>query len=1156
MSSRSIRVLRSHVPNRKVRPLRVERLEERTLLSVITVTDPGDSGSGTLRSAINQANLDATPDTIDFNIGGGGHQVITLGSALPAITNTVTIDGASQPGYAGTPLVEINGGGLAIDLLDLQAKNCAVKSLVLNNITGYTNAINDIGGGAVIQGSYIGTDWTGTAASGSTVYCDIQAATAGLIGGTSPGQGNVLGNASYGILVPRSSAVLIEGNFVGTNALGTSAIPNAEGIAIQNDSGAGGLVIGGTAPGAGNLISGNTDRGINCEFLTGVTVQGNKIGTDITGTSAIANYVGVDWLSGDLIGGTAPGAGNLISGNGYGVEANDYNGPSTIQGNFIGTDITGTSALGNNVGVNGDSITIGGASAAARNIIAGSKTADVYASNSLVQGNYIGTDVTGEVALTAQSEAPIFNSSNLTVIGNVIASHSGAAVYMVNGCVFQGNLFNINKEGTRLLSTWAYAMEPLGGNNTIGGAAPGQGNLICGAIYLHTSASSGNVIQGNKLGTDITGTNVLAVGGIIMVDGASGNLVGGTTPGAGNLLLLVQDFNTGQSAGNDGVSDAILGNSFYRAFGVVKPIILAQNYTNIDVGAVNDPGDADTGPNGAQNYPVLTTAGSGSSTTVTGTLNSTPNDTFRIEFYASPAGDSPGQGTGARYLGYTTVTTNSNGNALINVGGLGASALGEEITATATVLTGSNRNSTSEFSAWISAANLAIQPTFSNLASPSITYGTPTVTLGGTIAAGTQIPAGTVAITVGGVTQNATIQPNGSFSTVFNTAALGVAGSPYPITYAFAAAGKFLAASDSSRTLTVTAAATSLALTTSANPSVPGQYLTFNAAVSAASGVPTPSGTIVFADGSGSLGSIPLQNGLASITLPLATLGTHAITATYVPANANFAPPAQPTTLAQVVQPVALEAGTQSGQSVLYVGGTAYNDVIDIEVEPKSSSQDQYEVTILTLNGRALSEFDAAGTASGHIVKVVGLANGQNDLIAVDCGSGTASWLYGGPGNNLLSGGDGNNVLVGGAGANILFGGVGRSLLIAGTGPSALLAGSGDSILIGGTTSFDTPTPSHFAAFDQVMAEWTSSDSYATRVADLSGTGTGASFAARRNGNIFLTTSGTAATVFDNGESDLLVGGSGMDWFFADLSNGADRDTVMNQKRKEILTPL
>ena len=1035
---------------------------------------------------------------------------------------------------------------------------------MLNNITGYTAAISDLGGGAVIQGDYVGTDWTGTVAVGSSPAFGILPGTTGLIGGTSPGQGNLIGGFSYGILVSRSSGVLIQGNEIGTTAAGTAAIPNNFGIAVAGDSGPGGLLIGGTASGAGNLISGNNSAGIYCGLQIGVTVQGNKIGTDVTGTAAVPNGIGIDYLSGDLIGGTAPGAGNLISGNTYGgVNAVDYAGPSTIQGNLIGTDITGTESLGNRFGVSGGSITLGGTSAAARNIISGNTLSDIYiyGGDSLVEGNFIGTDVTGETAFDVPSgEGAIFDSTGLTVIGNVIACQNDYAVYLVNDSVFQGNMIQTNKEGMRSISDSDTAMQPQVAGNTIGGTAPGQGNLICGYVYLVYSGTTGNVIEGNKIGTDITGANVIGPGAVVMMDGPSNNTIGGTTPGSGNLLLGVQDLDSDQNPNHDGVGNAILGNSFYvgnPAISSSKPIILGQNYGSFDLGAANDPGDTDTGPNGAQNYPVLAAAGSGATTTVTGTLNSTAGDTFRIEFYASPAGDPAGQGTGARYLGYTNVTTDSNGNASFNVSGLGASTVGEEITATATVLTGANANSTSEFSVWIASANLAVQPGFSSLASPTISYGTPSVTLSGMIAAGTQIPTGSVSIAVGGTTQTAVIGANGSFSTVVNTAAFGVASSPYTITYSFAAAGNFLSATDTTKKLTVNPAATTVSLAASASPSVPGQYVNFTANVGAAAGIPSPAGTVTFHDGSTTIGTTALQGGTATITVPLSTLGTHPITATFAPASVNYAAPAQLGSLTQTVQTVALEPGPAAGQSVLFVGGTLYNDAIDIVVQPKTSAIDQYTVVIDTLKGCTLNELVATGTAAGHIVKVVGIGNGTNDVIVVHSGPSVASWLFGGPGNNILSGGDGNNVLVGGGGANILFGGIGRSLLIAGSGPSGLFAGSGDTILIGGTTSFDTATPSNLNSLGQIMAEWGSTDSYATRVADLSNTGTGSSFAARLNGNIFLTDQGANATVFDNGESDLLVGGSGMDWFIADLTiAGNDRDTVINQRKNEILTPL
>src|SRR5262249_21367159 len=122
----------------------------------------------------------------------------------------------------------------------------------------------------------------------------------------------------------------------------------------------------------------------------------------------------------------------------------------------------------------------------------------------------------------------------------------------------------------------------------------------------------------------------------------------------------------------------------------------------------------------------------------------------------------------------------------------------------------------------------------------------------------------------------------------------------------------------------------------------------------------------------------------------------------------------------------------------------------------------------------------------------------------------------------------GDSVLVGGAGDDTLLGGKGRSVLIGGLGADQLVGNSDDDLLIAGTTAFD----GNLAALDAVLAEWASARSYADRVANLSGTGSGP----RANGDVFLKASGPDATVFDDGAVDQLQGASGMNWYFAKRS--------------------
>ena len=178
------------------------------------------------------------------------------------------------------------------------------------------------------------------------------------IGGTAAAARNVVsGNNNAGIFMTAgTTGNLVQGNFIGTNAAGTGAIGNGSGVVTEGQSGNfSSHTIGGTAPGARNIISGNNGPGISIGgTLSGSLVQGNFIGTDVTGNTAVGNAsdgVIINFGSANnTIGGTTPAARNLISGNGANGVRSDYH-PNTVQGNFIGTQGNGVSPLGN--GANG-----------------------------------------------------------------------------------------------------------------------------------------------------------------------------------------------------------------------------------------------------------------------------------------------------------------------------------------------------------------------------------------------------------------------------------------------------------------------------------------------------------------------------------------------------------------------------------------------------------------------------------------------------------------------------------------------------------------------------------------------------------------------------------------------------------------------------------
>ncbi len=216
--------------------------------------------------------------------------------------------------------------------------------------------------------------------------------------------------------------MLVRGNLIGTNLAGTAASPNDIGVLING--GSTNNTIGGNTPGTGNIISGNSDDGVEIADTgtSGNVVVGDYIGTDITGTVAIANGTGVEIDSGasdNTIGGTIAAARNIIAGNrgtGIGIDGGVQN---VVEGNYIGLDSTGSAALGNGrYGVEitaagtsssssssvsrGGSDLIGGTAAGSGNVISGNAGGGIFISGGsldVVAGNLIGTDATGTVAI-------------------------------------------------------------------------------------------------------------------------------------------------------------------------------------------------------------------------------------------------------------------------------------------------------------------------------------------------------------------------------------------------------------------------------------------------------------------------------------------------------------------------------------------------------------------------------------------------------------------------------------------------------------------------------------------------------------------------------------------------------------------------------------
>jgi len=311
-----------------------------------TVTTTADAGPGSLRAAILGANAQAGLDSILFDIPGAGPHTISPLSALPALTQPTVIDGTSQPGYAGTPLVEIEGSAAGgVIGLQLQGGASTVRALAINRFT--TGIDMTVAGGNAVIASRIGTDPGGAVPLPNTtgIRADFSSPFS-TIGGVLPNEGNVIsGNTGVGLLL-LSGGHRVVGNRIGTDATGTIDLGNAiYGI----DTGVGANVIG--EPGAGNLISGNDSAGTIIRG-SGNVVRANRIGTNAAGTAAIANGIGLGvWdAEGAIIGGTAPGEGNQISGNGFGLGLAFSTGaaqPAVVVGNLLGTAANGVDPVGN-----------------------------------------------------------------------------------------------------------------------------------------------------------------------------------------------------------------------------------------------------------------------------------------------------------------------------------------------------------------------------------------------------------------------------------------------------------------------------------------------------------------------------------------------------------------------------------------------------------------------------------------------------------------------------------------------------------------------------------------------------------------------------------------------------------------------------------------
>jgi uncharacterized repeat protein (TIGR01451 family) len=242
------------------------------------VTNTNDSGPGSLRQAIIDANNNPDPDTINFNIPGAGPHTIILASALDPITSPLTINGASQPGFAGTPVIELNGisAGPAADGLNIAAGNSVVRGLVINRFSG--NGIALASNSNIVEGNFIGTNTGGAFALPNSLDGVFISGASNTVGGTTVAARNLISGNRNGVQLfgAAATANALRGNFIGPDVSGAAAIGNTlNGVLIDSSSSSN--AVGSVAANTGNTIAFNGGSGVAVASGIGNGILSNSI---------------------------------------------------------------------------------------------------------------------------------------------------------------------------------------------------------------------------------------------------------------------------------------------------------------------------------------------------------------------------------------------------------------------------------------------------------------------------------------------------------------------------------------------------------------------------------------------------------------------------------------------------------------------------------------------------------------------------------------------------------------------------------------------------------------------------------------------------------------------------------------------------------------
>jgi len=567
--------------------------------AAVTVASlPGTDGVISLREAMCAANNNTGSDTIRFAIPGcGGVCTIQPTIALPVLTGDgTTIDGYTQAGAteatAGAPatlLIEIDGSSvLNNNGLNIASAGNVIRGLVVNRFGWNGIAIGlSTATGNTISGNHIGTNAAGTGGLGNAldgVYICLGAQD-NTVGGDTPADRNVIsGNDLDGVAIHGGDTVsnTVCGNYIGTDANGTLD---------QGNVTHGVHVYGGThdnTVGPDNVISGNGGDGVRIygADTTSNTVSGNHIGTDAAGTASLGNDESGVYIGNGAHDNTV-GPGNVLSGNGDdGVAIYDSGTTGNfVWGNYIGTDGSGTGDLGNTwdgviIGSGAQANTVGPDNVISGNGWDGVRIVNSGTMSNTVSGNLIGTDGSGAADLGNTSSGVCIGwSAQANIVGpdNVISGNDQHGVFLsedgTTGNVVLGNRIGTDAGGTADLGNSGNGILIGYGaqDNTVGPDNVISGNDMDGVDIHYEGDTTGNVVLGNRIGTDAAGTADLgnSQNGVSIRGGAQGNTLGPDNVISSNGFngVSIHDSGTtgnvvvGNAIGTDAGGTVDLGNS-------------------------------------------------------------------------------------------------------------------------------------------------------------------------------------------------------------------------------------------------------------------------------------------------------------------------------------------------------------------------------------------------------------------------------------------------------------------------------------------------------------------------------------------------------------------------------------------------------------------